>query len=157
MIFNEDKLEKEIIRVWGEFGSHNEVFQNMKKKITHKQKLDNDVLIQNKSLIQDGANNTISISSSLYYSKAKYDTLYIFPSSSTNYLDTSSKEDYYYIINNEQLDIIGTGETQDDAEQNFNEEFDYLYNRLNSLKDNQLNKRLLRVRYVLNSFVKEVF
>ena len=68
-----------------------------------------------------------------------------------------AKEDDYYIINNEQLDIIGTGETQDDAEQNFNEEFDYLYNRLNSLKDNQLNKRLLRVKYVLNSFVKEVF
>jgi hypothetical protein len=52
MIFNEDKLEKEIIRVWGEFGSHNEVFQNMKKKITHKQKLDNDVLIQNKNKLR---------------------------------------------------------------------------------------------------------
>lgn len=68
-----------------------------------------------------------------------------------------AKEDDYYIINNEQLDIIGTGETQDEAEQNFNEEFDYLYNRLNSLKDNQLNKRLLRIKSVLNSFVKEVF
>lgn len=67
------------------------------------------------------------------------------------------KEDDFYVINNEQLDIIGTGETQDDAEQNFNEEFDYLYNRLNSLKDNQLNKRLLRIKNVLNSFVKEVF
>lgn len=67
------------------------------------------------------------------------------------------KEDDYYVINNEQLDIIGTGETQDDAEQNFNEEFDYLYNRLNSLKDSQLNKRLLRIKNVLNSFVKEVF
>ncbi|WP_299892334.1 hypothetical protein [uncultured Lacinutrix sp.] len=68
-----------------------------------------------------------------------------------------AKEDDYYVINNEQLDIIGTGETQDEAEQNFNEEFDYLYNRLNSLKDNQLNKRLLRIKGVLNSFVKEVF
>ena len=68
-----------------------------------------------------------------------------------------AKEDDYYVINNEQLDIIGTGETRDEAEQNFNEEFDYLYNRLNSLKDSQLNKRLLRIKSVLNSFVKEVF
>ncbi len=67
------------------------------------------------------------------------------------------KENDYYVINNEQLDIIGTGKTQDEAEQNFNEEFDYLYNRLNSLKDSQLNKRLLRIKNVLNSFVKEVF
>lgn len=67
------------------------------------------------------------------------------------------KEDDYYLINNEQLNIIGTGLTQDEAEQNFNEEFDYLYNRLNSLKDNQLNKRLLRIKQVLNSFVKQVF
>lgn len=67
------------------------------------------------------------------------------------------KEDDYYVINNEQLDIIGTGLTQDDAEHNFNEEFDYLYNRLNSLEDNQLNKRLLRIKHVLNSFVKQVY
>lgn len=66
------------------------------------------------------------------------------------------KEEDYYVINNEQLDIIGTGLTKDEAEHNFNEEFDYLYNRLNSLEDNQLNKRLLRVKQVLNSFVKQV-
>ena len=67
------------------------------------------------------------------------------------------KEDDYYVINNEQLDIIGTGQTKDDAEQNFNEEFDYLYNRLNSLQDNQLNKRLLRIKNVLNGYVKQVY
>ena len=67
------------------------------------------------------------------------------------------KEDDYYVINNEQLDIIGTGLTQDDAEHNFNEEFDFLYYRLNSLQDNQLNKRLLRIKHVLNSFVKQVY
>lgn len=66
------------------------------------------------------------------------------------------KEDDYYVINNEQLDIIGTGLTQDEAEQNFNEEFDYLYTRLNSLDNNSLNNRLSRVKSVLNSFVKEV-
>lgn len=66
------------------------------------------------------------------------------------------KEEDYYIINNEQLDIIGTGLSREDTEINFNEEFDYLYIRLNSLDDNQLNKRLLRIKYTLNNFVKEV-
>ena len=79
-----------------------------------------DVLIQNKSLIQDGANNTISISSSLYYSKAKYDTLYIFPSSSTNYLDTSSKEDYYYTTDGSTA-FIGSNDLQN----KFLNEIDY--------------------------------
>jgi hypothetical protein len=66
------------------------------------------------------------------------------------------KEDDYYIINNEQLDIIGTGLSQKDAEINFNEEFDYLYVRLNSLADNKLSKRLLGVKLVLNNCVKAV-
>ena len=39
MIFNEDKLQAEIIKTWGEFGVHNEVFQAMRKKITDKEQL----------------------------------------------------------------------------------------------------------------------
>ena len=39
MIFNEDKLEAEIIKTWGEFGAHNEVFQAMRKKISDKKQL----------------------------------------------------------------------------------------------------------------------
>lgn len=66
------------------------------------------------------------------------------------------KEEDYYIINNEQLDIIGTGLSQDEAETNFNEEFEYLFNRLNSLNDDKLNKRLTRIKYVINSYVKEI-
>jgi hypothetical protein len=66
------------------------------------------------------------------------------------------KEEDYYVINNEQLDIIGTGLNREDAELNFNEEFDYLYTRLNSLDDNQLNKKMLRIKNTLNNFVKEV-
>lgn len=34
MIFNEDKLQEEIIKTWGEFGVHNEVFKAMKKQIS---------------------------------------------------------------------------------------------------------------------------
>ena len=66
------------------------------------------------------------------------------------------KEEDYYVINNAQLDIIGTGTTQEEAEINFNEEFCYLYTKLNSLEDTQLSKRLIRIKGVINSFVKEV-
>ncbi len=34
MIFNEDKLQEEIIKTWGEFGVHNEVFNTMRKQIS---------------------------------------------------------------------------------------------------------------------------
>lgn len=45
------------------------------------------------------------------------------------------KEDNYYLIQSELLDIVGTGETEDDAEANFAEEFSYIYNRYNDLVD----------------------
>lgn len=34
MIFNENKLQEEIIKTWGEFGVHNEVFTAMRKQIS---------------------------------------------------------------------------------------------------------------------------
>ena len=34
MIFNEDKLQEEIVKTWGEFGVHNEVFKAMRKQIS---------------------------------------------------------------------------------------------------------------------------
>lgn len=66
------------------------------------------------------------------------------------------EEKNYYTVTNEQLDIIGTGEKIEDAEFNFNEEFNFLYLRLNSLDDTQLSKRLARIKFILNSIVKEV-
>lgn len=66
------------------------------------------------------------------------------------------KEDGFYTIENELLDIIGTGLTQDEAEQNFNEEFDFLYHRLNQLTNEQLTKRLIRIKGILNNYIKEV-
>jgi hypothetical protein len=66
------------------------------------------------------------------------------------------KEDGYYVITSEQLDIIGTGLSKEEAEANFNEEFDYLYRRLNSLDENQLSDRMLRIKTTLNNFVKAV-
>ena len=65
-------------------------------------------------------------------------------------------EDGCFVINSEQLDIIGTGLTQAEAQTNFNEEFDYLYSRLNSLEDEQISGRMLGIKSVLNDFVREV-
>lgn len=66
------------------------------------------------------------------------------------------KEEEYYVINHEALGIIGTGMTIEEAEVNFNEEFDFLYNRLNSLKDKELSSNFSQVKTIINHFVKEV-
>lgn len=66
------------------------------------------------------------------------------------------KEDDYYIVKNSQLDIIGTGESELNAQKSFNEEFDYIFNRLNSLDDSKISKHLLRVKYILTDIVKEI-
>lgn len=66
------------------------------------------------------------------------------------------KEDGYYVVRNNQLDLIGTGESEIDAQHSFIEEFDYLFNKLNSLDDSKISKHLLRVKYILNDIVKEV-
>ena len=66
------------------------------------------------------------------------------------------KEEDYYIIKNELIDITATGMTIDEVEQNFNEEFDYLYTRLNELDNSKLSKRLQNVKLAINLFIKEV-
>lgn len=66
------------------------------------------------------------------------------------------KEDDFYVINNEMLDIIGTGKTEDDAEITFAEEFDFIYNRYNELDDNQLSERLRNIKLFINHIVKSI-
>jgi len=66
------------------------------------------------------------------------------------------KEDGYYIIKNEQLDIVATGPTPEDAETDFKEEFDYLYSRLNELNDCQLSNRMIVIKNTINQYVKSV-
>jgi hypothetical protein len=66
------------------------------------------------------------------------------------------KEEDYFVIKNELLDLIGTGETQDDAELNFNEEFDFLYQRLLSLNESEISQRLINVLTVFNFYIKEI-
>lgn len=66
------------------------------------------------------------------------------------------KEDGHFVIESEQLDILAIGKTKDEVEKNFNEEFDYLYKRLNELEDNKLSMHFKRVKVLLNNFVKEI-
>jgi hypothetical protein len=65
-------------------------------------------------------------------------------------------EENYYLIQCELLDLIGTGDTKDEAEAAFNEEFDYLYKKLNSLDDQQLTKHNQIVKTMINYLVEKV-
>ena len=66
------------------------------------------------------------------------------------------KEDGYYMIQSELLDIVGTGETEDEAEINFAEEFSFIYKRYNELTDEKLSDRIVSIKTILNYLVKSV-
>ena len=65
-------------------------------------------------------------------------------------------EDDYYLITCEMLDIIGTGLTEEEAEKNFNQEFDFIYTRYNELKDENLSIRIINIKKILQIVVKSV-
>lgn len=64
------------------------------------------------------------------------------------------KEDDFYMLTCEMLDIVGTGPTVEEAEQSFAEEFEFIYQRYNTLPDAELTKRLQSVKIILNALVK---
>lgn len=66
------------------------------------------------------------------------------------------KEDNYFVIQSEMLDIVGTGKTIDEAENNFSEEFNFVYKRYNELAENKLGDRLKRIKTILNSLVLKI-
>ncbi len=66
------------------------------------------------------------------------------------------KEDKTYLIKSEMLDLVGTGETEMEAEESFAREFDFIYNRYNGLDDSRLSPRLRRIKNTLNHLVKSV-
>lgn len=66
------------------------------------------------------------------------------------------KEANYYVIKNELIDITATGLTIDEVEINFNEEFDFIYTRLNNLDNSKLSLRIQNIKTAINLFVKEV-
>lgn len=66
------------------------------------------------------------------------------------------KEDNFYIIQSEMLGIIGTGLTEDKAENSFAEEFDFMYNRLNSLEASLLTNHNLLIKNIITQIVEKV-
>lgn len=67
-----------------------------------------------------------------------------------------AKEDGYFYIQSEILDIIGTGKNEEDAKLSFAEEFNYLYNRLNSLEDSELTERFRIIKININNLVERI-
>lgn len=67
-----------------------------------------------------------------------------------------SQEADYFLIESEQLGIVGTGKTVQEAENNFAEEFDYIYNSYNQLPDHQLSEKINRIKKVLNAIILKV-
>jgi len=66
------------------------------------------------------------------------------------------KEDDFYIIQSEMLGIIGTGLTEDDAENSFAEEFDYMYKRLGLLGSESLTNHNLLIKSIITQIVEKI-
>jgi len=64
-----------------------------------------------------------------------------------------AKEENYYVIQSEMLGIIGTGSTRQAAEESFSEEFDYIFQKYNSLEDSELTNNVRIVKSFLNHCV----
>jgi len=67
-----------------------------------------------------------------------------------------SKEDDYFLIESELLDIVGTGMTEDEAEKNFAEEFNYIFKRYNELEEKKLSDKIRRIKAILNSIILKI-
>ena len=66
------------------------------------------------------------------------------------------KDKGFFVIQSEMLSIIGTGITEDDAEKSFSEEFDFIYQRFNSLDDDALTNHNKLIKSILNQIVEKV-
>lgn len=65
-----------------------------------------------------------------------------------------TQEEDYFVIHNESLDIIGTGESVLDAEKSFYEEFDHTYRWLNECDNKELSNRLIAIKERINEITK---
>lgn len=65
-------------------------------------------------------------------------------------------EDGVFSIKSEMLDLIGTGETEEQAKESFAQEFDYIYRRYSELAEDQMTKRLQKVKTRLLNLIKSV-
>jgi|GEM_PF-3224603 len=66
------------------------------------------------------------------------------------------KQGDHFLIKNELLDIYAVGSSESEAESDFSEEFDYLYQRLTSTADVALSDQFVTIKQLLGYFVKEV-
>lgn len=66
------------------------------------------------------------------------------------------KEDNYYVIQSEMLDIVGTGKNIDEAEKSFAEEFHFVYKRYNQLSLGKLSDRIKRIKTIINALVLKI-
>lgn len=69
-------------------------------------------------------------------------------------LCTMDTEEGVIIIENKTLGIYASGNSPDEAEDAFNEEFDYLYTRYNELSDKKLTDDVKAIKSFLNHIVK---
>jgi hypothetical protein len=68
---------------------------------------------------------------------------------------TMETEEGMIIIENKFLGIYASGASPDEAEEAFNEEFDYLYTRYNELSDKKLTDDVKAIKSFLNHIVKK--
>lgn len=66
------------------------------------------------------------------------------------------KEEDYYFIQSEILGIVGTGRTEKDAMLSFAEEFNFVYNNLNSLNNNELTENNIFIKNNINHIVLKI-
>ena len=66
------------------------------------------------------------------------------------------KEDDFFVLQSEMLGIIGTGVTEDDAENSFAEEFDYMYQRLDGLDSESLTNHNLLIKSIITQIVEKI-
>lgn len=69
---------------------------------------------------------------------------------------TLNKEDGYFLLRNDLLDISASGLTIKDAEYEFSENFYYCYYRFNDLSDEKLSSNLVRVKAIINILVSSI-
>lgn len=64
------------------------------------------------------------------------------------------KEDDFYTIVCELLDIVGTGLSIEEATESFAQDFDYIYKRYNQISNDNLSTRLQTIKTIINLIVK---
>ena len=68
------------------------------------------------------------------------------------YCEMNTENDLYF-LENRQFGLYAAGKTREEAEASFFEEFEFIYNRYNSLADSQLTDDVINIKQSLNSIL----